>query len=333
MRSVPLPHGHRRFPGGFPGVALILTFCFPACDSQDVVTGFPAPEVPPPDASARPDVRPRVEPEAPTSLLEPREPSLEVFFTEASVDPAKIVPMLLAVSERMQDADAATASALGDRLEPYCRRLFFGPDKVPGMAALGVATHAVKAGEYPFKIAAAHGIEVDHLLALNPDVDPKKLRVGQRLKALDLKGGSLDLAIDLGRFRLALWRTLPEGAPHAGSRILLMQVPIATGAAPLPSPDGATKIDRRVKDPKWTDPKTKKVHRPGDPAHPFGHYYLGLDPEGIDQDRIAIHAAPATAPKVWLEHAVTNGSIWLEDGDLANLYSCVRVGTKVAVAR
>ena len=42
-------------------------------------------------------------------------------------------------------------------------------------------THIVKAGENPTVIAREHGLKVDALLAANPGVDPRRLRVGQAL--------------------------------------------------------------------------------------------------------------------------------------------------------
>ena len=42
-------------------------------------------------------------------------------------------------------------------------------------------THIVKAGENPTVIARKHGLKVDALLAANPGVDPRRLRVGQTL--------------------------------------------------------------------------------------------------------------------------------------------------------
>ncbi|MBM3831101.1 MAG: LysM peptidoglycan-binding domain-containing protein [Verrucomicrobia bacterium] len=42
-------------------------------------------------------------------------------------------------------------------------------------------THTVKAGEIPETIARRHGVKVEALLAANPGLDPKRLRIGQTL--------------------------------------------------------------------------------------------------------------------------------------------------------
>lgn len=52
------------------------------------------------------------------------------------------------------------------------------PAKAPASAA---RTHTVKAGEIPETIARRYGVKVEALLAANPGLDPKRLRIGQTL--------------------------------------------------------------------------------------------------------------------------------------------------------
>jgi LysM repeat protein len=47
--------------------------------------------------------------------------------------------------------------------------------------ASAAKTHTVKAGESPYSIAKKYGVKLNLLLAANPNVDPKRLRVGQML--------------------------------------------------------------------------------------------------------------------------------------------------------
>jgi LysM repeat protein len=42
-------------------------------------------------------------------------------------------------------------------------------------------THTVKAGESPYTIAKQHGVKLDALLKENPNLDPRRLKVGQTL--------------------------------------------------------------------------------------------------------------------------------------------------------
>ena len=50
-----------------------------------------------------------------------------------------------------------------------------------GAAASAAKTHTVKPGETPILIARQYGIKVDALMAANPRLDPRRLRVGQAL--------------------------------------------------------------------------------------------------------------------------------------------------------
>jgi tetratricopeptide (TPR) repeat protein len=47
--------------------------------------------------------------------------------------------------------------------------------------ASAAKTHTVKSGESPYSIARKYGVKLDTLLAANPNVDPKRMRVGQTL--------------------------------------------------------------------------------------------------------------------------------------------------------
>ena len=43
-------------------------------------------------------------------------------------------------------------------------------------------TYTVKAGDSPYSIARTHGVKLEALMAANPGLDPRKLRIGQTLR-------------------------------------------------------------------------------------------------------------------------------------------------------
>jgi len=49
-------------------------------------------------------------------------------------------------------------------------------------SGVGVRSYAVKAGDTPTSIAKRNGIKLDALMAANPTLDPKRMKVGQSLK-------------------------------------------------------------------------------------------------------------------------------------------------------
>ena len=53
-------------------------------------------------------------------------------------------------------------------------------DGAPEKAGPG-GDYTIKAGDYPAKIARAHGISTEALMAANPGIDPTKLKVGQKI--------------------------------------------------------------------------------------------------------------------------------------------------------
>jgi LysM repeat protein len=55
------------------------------------------------------------------------------------------------------------------------------PGRSPLTPAAFPRTHIVKAGETPGVIARKHGVKVEALMAANPGLDPRRLRVGQAL--------------------------------------------------------------------------------------------------------------------------------------------------------
>jgi len=54
-----------------------------------------------------------------------------------------------------------------------------GGSRQPAVAA--PRTHAVQAGESPYSIARKYGVKLDALLAANPDIEPRRLKIGQTL--------------------------------------------------------------------------------------------------------------------------------------------------------
>lgn len=216
---------------------------------------------------------------------------------------------------------------LGDRLEVICRDVFFGPDIVPGMERVGVRRHAVRAGESPWKIARAMRVESGLLDLLNPKLDATHLRVGQRLKVVDLAAGDIEVDIDRTAHRLALYRVPADG----GEPQLMLYVPCATGTPKTPTPSGTTKVGSIVFKPPYVDRKSGKTLSNDDPSHPWGAVRIVLDGEPLDVERIQIHGRPGRDIGEFAGKAVSDGDLWLRTDDLERLAYCLREGTKITI--
>ena len=84
------------------------------------------------------------------------------------------------------------------------------PSSAPSSGASTSGTHVVRAGEYPATIARKYGMTTSELLAVNGITDPRKLRVGQRLK---VSGAGNASNVDSRTETL----TAPESASSSGS--------------------------------------------------------------------------------------------------------------------
>jgi lipoprotein-anchoring transpeptidase ErfK/SrfK len=303
--------------------------------------------------SAPPSVPPSTPAPAPSpqsaSLPRSIRDTLGPLFERANADPAGVVPLILRASAALEgkleteSIDRATGRLAGgsaeqqtlsqedlrllaDTLEPYCRRVFFSPERLIGAQKLGILNHLVKSGEVPERIAKRYRIGTDLLAYLNKDFDPKKLQEGQQLKVLDLSGGSLLVDVSKSLFRVGAWRKLENGA-HA----LLMYAPVGLGAADSPTPEGKSWISLRVRDPEWTDPTTKEVYKPGDPRNVLGGYWIALDPTGIGKSGIGFHGFTGEPAANWIEQPASHGCIRMLQGDVDRLFCLAIERTDVEI--
>lgn len=265
-------------------------------------------------------------PVAPAQAADPAAaPRLETLFARAQTDAAGVVPLLVEGSRLMQDLEPAALRRLGDTLEPFARRAFFGPDQLPGMERLGLGLHTVAKGETPTSIAARYDIGAGLLAYLNAGFEPKRLQVGQKLKVLDASHGELEIEVERGAFRLAAWRQLASGG-----RVLVLFAPVGLGAADSPTPVGRTFVMKRVLQPEWTDPDTKQVFGGRDPRNLLGGYWIALDPEGLGGRRgIGIHGYTGAPSDDWLQKPGSHGCVRMLQRDVDRVFHLATEGTVI----
>ena len=79
-------------------------------------------------------------------------------------------PALRAVQPSVAGQQAASGAATSNSANPV---------RPPTVPATTLRTHIVKAGETPTIIARQYGVKVEALMAANPKLDPRRLRVGR----------------------------------------------------------------------------------------------------------------------------------------------------------
>ncbi len=252
---------------------------------------------------------------------------LEPAFAAARADPAQVVPLIIEASAVISSVDADRGHALAERLEPFCRRACFGPERLPEMERLGLRLHEVAAGELPGRIARRYGFGAALLGYLNEGYDERRLRAGRELKVLDLSAGDLMLIVDRGRYRVSAWRSLPD----AQGWVLIAYVKVGLGAPESPTPVGSTTVSARVLDPEWKDPVSGRVFAPGEAGNVLGGYWMALDPDGIGEDGIGFHGYTGEAPEVWLEQPRSNGCVRMLQDDIDRIFHLALEGTSVQI--
>lgn len=265
-------------------------------------------------------------PQAPTAAPSPASEARRLI-TEAQQVPASVVPAILQTSRAMAQLPVDDARALGDLVQPLLDRAYFSGENLPGMERLGLVLHKVEKGENPTRIASRYGVGAGMLGYTNPGFDERKLRVGQTLKVLDVSKNPLTVTVVKSRFRAGAWRRADDG-----SQVLVMFCAVGIGAPESPTPVGVTKITKRVLDPTWTDPDTKKVFPPGDPGNVLGGYWMALDPVGIDRAGIGFHGYTGAPASDWIQKGASHGCVRMLQRDVDRLFHLALEGTTVAIS-
>lgn len=74
---------------------------------------------------------------------------------------------------------AAPPAPVRPAVNPVSLTTSVAPPKTAQPPAAAARTHTVKSGDYPGTIAKQYGVKLDALLAANPNLDPKHMKIGQ----------------------------------------------------------------------------------------------------------------------------------------------------------
>ncbi len=256
---------------------------------------------------------------APTDPLDP-------YFAAADENESKLVELIERGSAAIESAASSEeAHKISTRLEPYSRKVFFSSLRPKGMERLDIAIHTVESKQLPKAIGKRYRFDPHLLSLLNDDYDAKKLRVGQKLKVLDLIDGSLRVLVDKTHYRVAIWKK----APGRDGKLLLGYWPVGLGKVTTETPTGTTFIEKRVRDPSWTDPDTKKTFLAGDPQNVLGGFWMALDSNGIHRDGIGFHGYTGAPAANWIEQPASHGCVRMLQADIGILYDIALEGTPV----
>lgn len=246
----------------------------------------------------------------------------ERLLLSARQDPAATISTLISLSARVRELPLPAAASLADRIDPLARRLFLEGWRLPGRDRAGLEDLVIRAGDSLDKLARQRHSTVDLMLRLNPGIDPRRLRLGDHLTALDTASVPLRLEVVLSTRRLLLWR----------GPLLVLCSKVGIGGAGTPTPTGVTTLANRVKNPEWRDPATGKVFPPHSPGNLLGGWWFGFAPGTDNRFRsIGCHGWTGNDPDQWLERESSRGCIRMRQEDITDLGALAVSGIAVEV--
>jgi lipoprotein-anchoring transpeptidase ErfK/SrfK len=283
-----------------------------------------------------PSLPQKIEPAAKPAPQDPPKPASETRAPDAPSDPASalftiadqdvaearrsgdVEKLRFAIASRVWDEryPAATRAAWLEESRSLAKRVVFSATPMAKST-----TVTVKDGDNYVGICAQlrkdRGVSVtpDFLQKVN-DVAPEKLRAKMTLK---VPTEPMSVVVDKSDFRV--WLLL--GGSH------LLDYPCGLGREER-TPEGSFTIQWKTKNPEWTDPRSGKVLRFGEPGHIIGTRWLGFAGQDGNRTGIGIHGTvdPASIGK-----NQSDGCVRMLTPHVEELYDLVPSGVPVLVRR
>ncbi len=199
--------------------------------------------------------------------------------------------------------DRATDKRVGDRLVQLNEKLVFDPK----MKTRGAVFHTVRSGEFVSSIARKYNLGNWTSIPQLNKIDPRKLRAGMTLK---LMPGRLFILVDKKNFMLSWYL---DGT-------FIKRYPCAIGATETETPVGHYQIFKMDINPTWTDPKTGRLIKYGEPGHLIGSRWMAM--RGGSKTGLGIHG---TVDPSSMGKKASNGCVRLLKDDVEELYGFASV--------
>lgn len=156
--------------------------------------------------------------------------------------------------------------------------------------------YVIRQGDTLGAIAASFNVSVQDVLRLNPDINPRRLAIGQII-CIPAAPSPIEIIINISAKRLTVYRN--------GS--IYREYIVATGRPETPTPTGIFEV----------------VNKEIDPGGPYGTRWLGLSARGY-----GIHGTNNPAS---IGTAASNGCIRMYNEDIEALFDITVVGTPVRI--
>ncbi len=191
-------------------------------------------------------------------------------------------------------------STILERLDKNAQTIYFSPQ--PHF----LDPYEIQSGDFLQRVAPKYGINWEYLAALN-HVDPRKVRVGQKLKVIK---GQFSAFVDLSDFELTV---------HCHG-FFVKRYAIGTGRNSS-TPVGKFAVLDRITAPQYTDPNGKVIEG-GHPTNPLGTHWIDLG------DSYGIHGTiePSSIGK-----DESAGCVRMRNEDVVEVYNFLVKGSEVVI--
>lgn len=156
--------------------------------------------------------------------------------------------------------------------------------------------YVIRRGNTLRTIASSFEVSVNEILRINPDLDPRRLTVGQII-CIPVAPSPVEIIVNVGAKRLTVYKN--------GS--IFREYIVATGKPETPTPIGVFEV----------------VNKEIDPGGPYGTRWLGLSAKGY-----GIHGTNNPSS---IGTAASNGCIRMYNEDIESLFDITVVGTTVRI--
>lgn len=211
--------------------------------------------------------------------------------------------------------DATTARQVRRMLGELNDRLVFSPEIVIGDQFSFAYT--IRPGDSLVRIANQQGVAVDWRLIqrINRIPRPEQIRAGQTIK---LVTGPFHAVVSKEDFRLDLY--LGEGT----DRVFVRSFRVGLGEYNS-TPEGLFRVRMNSKliNPEWTNPRTGERFLPDDPKNPIGEHWIGLEGVSDVVKDLGGYGVHGTIEPDSIGRQASMGCVRLLAEDIAVLYECL----------
>jgi len=171
-----------------------------------------------------------------------------------------------------RQTDSRTRAMLRRRITAINDTLLFGPTISEDDPY--TSRYEIQPGDALSKLPRKLGLNVNwrFLQRINGISDPKRIRVGQRIKTV---AGPFHAVITKSAYRLDLFMG------DSSELMYVASFPVGLGADDsTPIGSWVVRKDSKLVNPRWVNPRTGEVFAPNNPLNPIGERWIGI--EGVD---------------------------------------------------